>query len=316
MTPTEVLDALFDPLPASNPDGTVDVRSFLAKHGPAAGSDDGSSQFARLVRVALNADRRSLASVAGHQAAIRRLFPATPDDAVVAFCVSEDKGPRPSHIHTALTPANDGFVLNGHKRWGSMAPVADLRYVAASTGRDGDRNQLRMVALPSDRAGTTIDLEPYRDWGPEFQICDLHFADVHVRQDEVLPGDGYLDAIKPFRLVEDVYNTAGTLIGLLQLGRTHGWATERLEPLVALIVQAAAIAETDMASPASVVLLSDFLRHADAEWVASWAAWTDAPPEVIDAWSPERTLLGVAAAARDTRRANAWAALTKAAAPN
>jgi len=312
MKSAEVLDALFAPLPKAGPASQVDVRSFLSEHGPQpADVTDGPTHFARLMRVALQADRRSLASVAGHQAAIRRLFPATPDNAVVAFCVSEDKGPRPSHIHTSLTPSGDDtFTMNGIKRWGSMAPVADVRYVAASVGRNGDRNDLRMVALPSDRPGITLDLEPYESWGPEFQICDLHFADVTVHADEVLPGDGYLNAIKPFRLVEDVYNTAGSLIGLFQLGRRHGRPTEQLEPLVGLIVQAAAIADTDMASDASVVLLSEFLGRADAAWSAFWAEWTDPPADLADAWTPERGLLGVAAAARDTRRSNAWAALT------
>lgn len=310
MTPAEVLAALFQPLPPHR-SGRIDVRSFLAEHGPPApGVDDGPTFFRRLVRVARHADRRSLASVAGHQAAIRRLFPQTPADAVVAFCVSEDRGPRPSHIHTALTPTGDGYVMNGHKRWGSMAPVSDLRYVAASVGRGDDgRNRLRMVALPSDRPGITVDVEPYREWGPELQICDLRFDDVPVAAAEVVDADAYVEHIKPFRLVEDVYNTTGTLIGLFQLGRRHDWSDVRLERLVGLIVQAAAIAETDMASPAAVVLLSDFLREADATWTSVWAAWTDVPDAVAADWSPDRGLLDIAAAARETRRLTAWAAL-------
>ena len=311
MKPVEVLDALFAPLPDVLPDSDADVASFLGEHGPQPQeSADGPTYFARLMRVALHTDRRSLASVAGHQAAVRRLFPSTPDHAVVAFCVSEDKGPRPAHIHTSLTPDDTGnFTMNGTKRWGSMAPVADVRYVAASVGRNGDRNDLRMVALPSDRPGITIDLEPYESWGPEFQICDLHFAEVKVHADEVLAGDAYVNAIKPFRLVEDVYNTAGSLIGLFQLGRRHGRPTQQLEPLVGLIVQAAAIAETDMASDASVVLLSEFLGRADAAWSAFWAEWTNPSANITHAWTPERGLLGVAAAARETRRGNAWSAL-------
>jgi len=310
MTPTEVLDALFAPLPELQRDGTVDVRSFLATHGPSAGGDEGPSYFARLVRVALHADRRSLASVAGHQAAIRRLFPSTPNGAVVAFCVSEDKGPRPSHIHTSLTEGDTGnFTMTGTKRWGSMAPVADLCYVAASVGRNGERNDLRMVAMPTNRPGVTLDLEPYESWGPEFQICDLHLSNVPLQADEVLPGDGYLNAIKPFRLVEDVYNTAGSLIGLFQLGRRHNRPTAQLESLVGLVVQAAAIAETDMASDGPVVLLSEFLGRADAAWSAFWADWSVPPESIAQGWTPERGLLGVAAAARETRLANAWNAL-------
>ena len=74
-------------------------------------------------------------------------------------------------------------------------------------------------------------------------------------------------------------------------------------------MQAAAIAETDMASDASVVLLSKFLGRADAAWSAFWAEWTNPSADITQAWTPERGLLGVAAAARETRLGNAWSAL-------
>ena len=315
MTPSELLDALFAPLPGAGPPGELDMRAFLKQHGPATESEDRPTYFGRLVRVGLHADRRSAASAAGHQAAIRRLFPATPDDAVVAFCVSEDQGPRPAHIHTTLIPVDGGagFVMNGTKKWGSMAPQADVRYIAASVGHEGDRNLLRMVALPSDRPGVTIDTEPYVDWGPEMRICDLAFDDVAVRADEIYPEDAYLEHIKPFRLVEDVYNTAGTQVGLLQLGRRHGWPDVWLEELVGLILRAGSLAETDLASPAPVLALTDYLRSSEVHWTDLWRRWQEipdgVPEQVAAAWIPERGLLGVAAKAREIRRERAWAEL-------
>ena len=184
-----------------------------------------------------------------------------------------------------------------------------MRYVAASVGRDGDRNDLRMVALPADRAGITLDLTPYKDYGPEMRIADVAFDNVAVRAHEVLAGDAYLNFIKPFRLIEDVYNTAGVQIGLFRLGLEHDWSEERLETLIGLVTQAAAVSNTDMSSPASILLLTAYLRASGEFWVDTWESWSDAPAEVTKAWTPARGLLDVAARARETRRQSAWTSL-------
>jgi hypothetical protein len=125
----------------------------------------------------------------------------------------------------------------------------------------------------------------------------------------VLSGDAYENAIKPFRLIEDVYNTAGTQIGLLRLGRTYGWTQEVVEDLVSLIVQAHAISQTSMAAPADVLLMSSYFRASEAMWNRLGDAWARVPGDVRAAWSPGTGTLGVAARARETRRSNAWAAL-------
>jgi hypothetical protein len=153
MTTSEVLAALFELPEASSGD---DLVTFLKQHGPPPAGDEGEDPFRRLMRVATRAERRSAASIAGHQAAIRRLFPATPPDAICAFCISEDRGPHPKYINTSLVESPSGLRLNGTKRWGSVAPDADLLYVAASIGREGDRNDLRMIVLPADRPGVIL----------------------------------------------------------------------------------------------------------------------------------------------------------------
>lgn len=306
MTTTEVLDALF-PLPEES--SGSDLVALLAAHGPPPSGAEHEDPFRRLMRVAVRADRRSAAAIAGHQAAIRRLFPATPPAAICAFCISEDRGPHPKYIDTSLVERDGGLVVNGTKRWGSVAPDADLLYVAASVGRDGDRNDLRMIALPADRAGIRLDLEPYAAYGPEMRIADIELDDVSVQPDEVMPGDAYVEYVKPFRLVEDVYNTAGAQIGMFRLGIEHGWSDERLETLVGLITQAAAISTTDMASPPAIILLSAYLRASADAWADTWQSWPDAPASVIERWRPDRGLLDTAARARETRRETAWETL-------
>ena len=118
MTPDMLLDRLFQ---LSEPDLGDDLRVFLKDNGP--GVPPSTSAFDRLVEVAARADGRLKASAAGHQAAIRRLFPETPDDAITAFCISEEKGPRPAFIFTSLSQGPTGYVLDGKKEMGEhVAP--------------------------------------------------------------------------------------------------------------------------------------------------------------------------------------------------
>ncbi len=305
MTPSLLLDLLFA---RSQPDDGADLRAFLTRWGPGAPQEP--TGFARLVHLALPAGSRLTASVAGHQAAIRRLFPDTPAGAICAFCVSEDQGPRPSAIRTALTPAGDGFVLNGAKKWGSLSPLADLLYVAASIGEKDGRNQLRMVAVQAGSPGLTLDPAPYAAYQGHMPIADVQLSDVAVSAKALLPADAYASFIKPFRLIEDVYGAAALQIALLRLGRTHGWPQDVLEDLVALILQAHAISQTPMARPADVVLMSAFFRSWDTLWTRLGPCWDKVPEDERAGWSPQTGTLGVAARARETRRLNAWAALT------
>ncbi len=316
MTPSQLLTLLFAPLDRG--DG-ANVKSFLDEWGPAPhlpahlGSIDeqDASAFARLAWVAVRADRRSMAGAAGHQAAIRRLFPSTPKNAITAFCVSEDHGPRPSKIMSSLAPDGDGWVLNGLKRWGSMAPDADLLYVAASVGRHDDgRNDLRMVALPSDRPGLSKDETPYAEKYPEMKIADLYFSDVPVKEEEVFDTDAYDAFIKPFRLVEDVYGTAATQIGLVRLARDYDWPEEIIEDLTALVLQAQTIAATTMETPEEVILISSYFRASADLWSRLEECWTKVPETERVRWSPDIGLLEIAARAREARRQSAWQALT------
>ena len=306
MDTPQLLDLLFAPVPV---DHSGDLRTFLKSCGP--GIPATASAFERLVRVALQADNRLLAGAAGHQAAIRRLFPHTPDAAITAFCVSEEHGPQPSKILSTLTPdPAGGFVLNGTKRWGSLSPLADLLYVAASIGQKDGRNQLRMVKVPTDRPGLSLDVAPYSSYQGHMPIADITLNHVAIAADEVIDADGYETFIKPFRLVEDVYNTAATQIGLFRLGRAHGWPQPVLETLLGLIVQAHAIAQTAMATPAEVLLMSAYFRASGQAWDSLADVWAVVPEAERAGWSPQTGTLGVAARARETRRQQAWTALS------
>ena len=314
MKPQALLDILFA-LPQVG-DGS-NVREFLKSWGESSGLSAAfgfnaahTSAFDRLVWVALRADRRTMAAAAGHQAAIRRLFPETPVNAITAICISEDEGPRPSKIKSTITPRDDGsWLLNGTKRWGTMAPDADVLYVAASVGFVDGRNQLRMIRLPADREGIAKDLTPYVERNAEMRICDLAFDDVLVEAGEVIEADAYEGYIKPFRLIEDVYGTAATQIALMRVALSHGWPETVIEDLASLVLQARNVAYTSLSKPTDVLLMSAYLRASDQLWKGLDECWAVLPEALRSQWRPEQALLEVAARARETRRQNAWKAI-------
>ena len=258
--------------------------------------------FMRIVRSACLAGGQANAIVAGHQTAIRRLFPETPATAITAFCVSEAKGPHPKYIHTRLD--QDTGTITGEKMWGTMAPPADRLYVAASIGEVDGQNQLRMVGVDTGQDSIEqIPLPPERQAGA-VPICDLKFTDTKIAS--VFDEDAYTAYIKPFRLIEDVFSTIGMQIVLYRLGTDLGLSPIQREDLLGLIVQGQAVAETDMDSPGSILLITSYLRASQDHW----QRMTPNPSvEVASAWQFDRPILTVAARARQQRRVNAWATL-------
>jgi len=310
----QFLAALFDTV---DPVDGSDMRRFLKTCATSPSqfemdADPRARSFGDLMHVALRADRRSAGVAAGHQAAIRRLFPSTPRDAITAFCVSEERGAHPAGIETSLSKGSYGkWTLDGSKKWGSMSPDADILYVAASVGKTDTRNDLRMVALPADRAGLELDLDAHPEHQSEMRIADLTFRNIQIDQSEIIDGDAYLNYIKPFRLVEDVFGTAGTQIALIKLGMRHNWDEQAIEDLLALVGEAAVIAQTGMETPEEVLLISAYLRRSAQVWDSLGDCWKDVPPDIVKKWRPDVGMLGVAARAREMRRDKAWQELRR-----
>ena len=297
------------------PDDASDMRRFLRTWLPAGGAPD--DPFARLVRIAVRADRRSAAAAAGHQAAIYRLFPTLEEGAVSAFCVSEEGGARPTAIRARLVPAADGgFRLSGEKKWGTMSPDADVLFVAASTGTehvDGkERNRIRMVRVPAGRPGIRLLPRLHEGVESEMRIADVSLHDVSVEASDVFDGDGFQSYVKPFRLIEDVFGVAATQIAAFRFGLRHGWPEASLEDLLGLVLQAWAISRTGMSSPAEVLTMASYFRRSTEQWESLSGAWATAPESERALWQPATGLLHVAQKARDVGRQRAWGALGRA----
>jgi alkylation response protein AidB-like acyl-CoA dehydrogenase len=260
----------------------------------------------RAILAAVRAAVPAHAVAAGHQAALRALFPELPASGIVAFCASEREGAHPRAIEARLSPdGSGGFRLDGEKRWATLAPAAATLLVIASEGREGDRNHLRVALIPSSRAGVAVEPMPRTAFLPELEHATVTLRGVAVAASEVLPGDGYLDAVKPFRTVEDLHVAAALVAFTLGAGVRAGWPEPTLERQLALLATALHLATESPREPATHLALAGWLGLVELSRALDAPLWERGDPGLAAAWRRD-TSRAVAATARELRRARAW----------
>ena len=275
--------------------------------------------FDRAVLAGFHANRVAGAFAGGYQGALRALVPGRLSDEVIAsFCVSEPGGNSPRAIEATLAPRPDGgFALNGHKRWSTMAPVADVLLVAAHQGvDDAGRKRFKLVRVAATSPGLTISRMPPTKFIPEIPHAELQLHDVAVSADALLPGDGYAEYVKRFRTVEDIYIHGGILGYGLGAARRFAFPQTVIERLASAIVATRVLAALDPDAPETHVTLAgtlardaNLLDHSDAHW-------EKAEEGERTAWRRDRQGFGsVAGALREARRARAWERLASWGAP-
>lgn len=262
------------------------------------------------------ADRLGFAFAGGYQAALQALVPAgSGHGRIGALCVTEAAGNAPKHIATTLVATGpDTYELAGSKRWATAAPLATHLLVAAKVGQDAEgRNQIRLARVAADAPGVTLRPSS-APFVPEIPHAEVTLDKVLVRAQDVLPGDGYSDYVKPFRTIEDAHVHAALLGYLVGVARRHAFVRELVERLVAATLAARAVALADPRSPmthfalaGSIAQTHELVGEVERAWEAIAASSTS---DELARWKRDRALLNVASAARATRRENAWASLS------
>lgn len=258
-------------------------------------------------------DRLAAAFAGGYQAALRVLVPdGLPERDVVSLCVTEPAGNSPRAIEARLTPrAGGGYVLDGRKRWSTMAPLASVLLVAATEGVDAaGRKRLRLVRVEARAPGVTITRMPPPTFVPEVPHAEVALEGVALGADAALPGDGYTAYVKRFRTIEDIHIHAAVLGYVLSVARRFAFPPPVKERLAAAIVTTEALAaldpdaaETHVALAGALARDATLLEHADAHWDAVEA-------DERARWRRDRVMFGaVAGHIREARRQRAWARL-------
>jgi len=259
-------------------------------------SGDAPLPFDRAVSEAAGAASLGHAFLAGYQGALRALVPSLPAERRVCLCATEAQGAHPRAIAARLTRDQGGWRLDGRKKWSTGAPLAELLLVVASTGQQPDgRNQLRVALVDARAPGVTLHPMPDTPFIPEIPHAEVELAGVRLAEDALLPGDGYLRYLKPFRTVEDIHVFAAVLAhldGSAQLARDL-----RLR-LAAVLATLRGLAAADPLSPATHLVLAGTLEHGRR-------IVDEAMPQLDARWQRDRPLLDVATAARAARTAAA-----------
>lgn len=257
----------------------------------------------RAILGSLRADRVGFAFAAGYRAALYALAPAVGRHELVALSATEASGNHPRAIQTRL----ENGRLTGRKRWTTLGGRAASVIVIASVGKDElGRNRLKAVRVPVDRAGVRAVSMPDAPFVPEIPHAELYFDDVAISEDEVLPGDGYTDYLKPFRTVEDLH-VHGALVGhLIGVARRFAWPREAVEELLFIVTAIRALSLEPPLAPATHLALAGLLASTGRalERIAPCWSLTDEPTRAR--WERDKVLLTVASKARDARRDAAW----------
>lgn len=308
---TALLRSLFGASPALDPAALASLRAFREAHRARAAAL--ASPFERAVLGGSSADRLGYAFAAGYGAALQALLEANgiapaPTEALV-LCATEEGGAHPRAIRTALARGEAGGALRltGKKRWATLATDTDALLVVASIGEDeAGRNRLKVARVPADAPGVRITPMPEPPFAPEIPHAELALEGAPVREDDVLPGDGYEKYLKPFRTIEDAHVHGAALGYLVGVGRRHGWPEATLERLAALITAAQALAAAPPDAPEVHLALAGLLGASEALIREAEPLWERVEAGERARWARDLPLLTIAGRAREARRAKAW----------
>jgi alkylation response protein AidB-like acyl-CoA dehydrogenase len=293
--------ALFDLLCGPVPTASSRFPGFWADTAPLRRRFDGS--MARAVALGFSADRLGFAFMGGYTSALTRLDPSLGPDDVAALCATEDGGAHPRAIQAALREGR----LTGTKRFVSGGPYATRLLVVASEGAGDDgRNRLRVARVRPDAPGVTLEAQQELPFVPEVPHASVRFHDVEVRDDDLFPGDGYADALKPFRTLEDLH-VHGALLGLLvSVARRSAWPQASVEHLLALVASALTLADLSPRAASTHLALAGLLARTAAFLDEAQPLWAQVEPDEAARFARDRPLLSVAGKARERRREKAW----------
>jgi acyl-CoA dehydrogenase len=298
--PTQLFEALLhlDPNTPEMPD----VDSWWQTHLELT---RGTSPAAAAVLGGFAADRLAYAFASGYMAALDQLLGAEVPRRR-SLCATEARGAQPSQLECRLDLDDaGGGRLSGEKSFATMGHLADELLIVATTGRDEQgRNQLRVARIPADREGILYGEPVSPTFVPELPHAPVSLRDVRVEPDELLPGDGYLTVLKPFRTIEDAHVFLAVLGYLTKLARQVGCPPELVERGSMLISALLPVAASPRPLSGAVHRVLGGCIAASRWHITALEgspAWAELPETTRSRWLRDRRLLEVAGTVRNRR---------------
>ena len=264
--------------------------------------DSGLSPLVAAVLVASQVDRLGFAFAVGYPAALERLFVGVRLPA--ALCVTESGGNSPRAIETRLEPHGVGYRLTGKKTFVTFGSRATTLIVAATLGlKPSGKPDLAVVQIPAGRDGIVLEDLPEIAFVPEVPHASVRFDQVDVRADEILPGDGYLDYVKPFRTIEDIHVLAATLGHLVGLARRSDTSAGLIAKMTEKLLSLEHLLEGAPLDPrVHIALHGIYAGVTELLETQSFAELLEArPTDERRRWERDKPLLEVASLAREKR---------------
>ena len=192
------------------------------------------------------ADRVAYGFLAGYQSALRNRFTNLPERGLVAFCVSEKGGAKPTAFTTFGTAQQNSIILNGKKTFVTCGDQAELLLVAYKAAEQASGLPLIHIArVETNAPGVTIGNLPEMPFIPEVSRGSVLLNDVVVDERHVYTGDCYLDYAKPFSASEGYFIVASVIAYLLRIARDYDWPLSHVDELVSLLQFTVSLSECD-----------------------------------------------------------------------
>lgn len=285
-----------------------DVRHVFKVHAncPFTGSVE------RALWSGFHADRIGYAFIGGYTSALAKLVSTVeqldrPLSGRVCLAATESGGGHPKAIKSRLDKQGGALVLNGEKTFATLAMEAEEMLVVASRGQEAEgKNRLRVVRVKPTAKGVTMTARPETPFTPEIPHAIVKFEDVIVENEDVLPGDGYDQYLKPFRTIEDTHVLAATVGYLAGAGRTYGFSREVSAECVSLALSLIDIGAREATKPLTHVVLAGIFASAKRFIGALGDEWAKAEQAERDRWFRDLAILMVAEGVRAKRTERAF----------
>lgn len=242
-----------------------------------------------------------LAFLAGYQAALRALWPASPQG-LGALCATERRQLRPAEMQTRL----HGLQLIGEKDYVTAGTAAQWLLVPAREEAEGEAPRLCLCVAHVGDPGVTLQAA-----APLSIVPDVPHARLLLERApcERLAGDGWRDYVKPFRSHEDIHVQAALAAWLFGQATSHRWPRDLTLRLVALLGGLAEAARQPANAPSTHLLLGGLEAQRRALEPDIEQALRETAPQASTLWQRDRAILGLASAARARRLEQAVQAL-------